>query len=388
MGTRRFVASAATIGSVLFFALSSGATALAAPGDGASDMAAATVICEPAGEVVIIRDEAGTPTAISCTITQAGPGNNEARCIEQSSAPAMDETCMIDQTNTTGNNHAVVVQEIRQKNGAVQTGRQRVTITQTNVSGLNDAGTDQSLSQSTDAAGDQTQTSDQGFRPGTGDPGVTILQTNIDGGNMIHLNQAGKQKEKTGDNNALQSQTVGQSSHLDQHTGGATHASIHQDVDQDQDGPNKDHQSQIADPHCCNFFDGSQVNVDLQQDVSQKAMMGAAQFADNTAHCVVTPATAGNCKVRETINQNGAKITTSCDSPMCAIGQSCMNGACAPCGTIETEGGVLPDCPAPPTTCGIQCIGAPTLSGNSTAGVRPALLALIRSARPVHLSTA
>ena len=47
MGTRRFVASAATIGSVLFFALSSGATALAAPGGEASAVAAASGIWAP-----------------------------------------------------------------------------------------------------------------------------------------------------------------------------------------------------------------------------------------------------------------------------------------------------------------------------------------------------
>ena len=384
MGTRRFVASAATIGSVLFFALSSGATALAAPGDGASDVAAASVICDPGFGKITYDEGTGAPIAISCMITQAGPGNNEARCIEQSSAPAMVETCMIEQTNTTGNNHAVVVQEIRQKNGAVQTGQQRVTITQTNASGLNDAGTDQTLSQSTDAAGNQTQTSDQGFRPGTGEPGVTILQTNADGANMIHLNQAGKQKEKTGDSTALQSQTVGQSSHLDQHTAGATHATIHQDVDQNQDGPNKDNQSQIADPHCCNFFDGSQVNVDLHQDVSQKAMMGAAQFADNTAHCVVTPATAGNCKVRETINQNGAKITNTCSSPMCATGQECISGACVPCPTVTVggEGDVvqtLPNCPPPCPDCGISLSNA--RQALETAQLNP-------STRPAHLSTA
>ena len=396
MRTGRFAACAATISTVVLFALSGSAQALAsAGGNGAGNVAAdleeATVICEPNGIVNV------TATSISCVILQPDltpPGSsesqdNQARCIEESSAPVITETCLITQGNVAGSNRATVQQTIRQRDGSSQFGKQRATITQTTMSGSNDANADQDLSQSTDTGGSQTQESNQGFRPGFGDPGVTILQNNNTGANAIELNQSAKQTEKNHKDAALQQQVSEQSSHLDQHhtplDGGPSRTSIKQDVDQKQDGTNPAN-VQVADPHCCNFFDGSEVHVDLRQDVNQRGMMGTLQFADNTAHCVVMPASAGNCNVRETISQNGATITNTCNSPTCSIGQSCLNATCAPCPTVE---GGPPICPPPPFCVGSIC-DRPTLglSGVSAYRLTPLAVRLFRSELPVPLLAA
>lgn len=388
MGTKRFPACAATIGTVILFALSGASQALAAPGGSGGDKPSATVICEPNGEGTVTTDPTTGVVTITCVIDQSVPAqpgqDNQARCIEESSAPATVELCTITQTTVTGENRAIVQQEINQTDGPTQTGSQRASITQTNGSGLNDATTEQDLKQSTDSAGSQIQTGDQGLRDA--DPGATILQTNSTGDNRLKLDQSLKQKEKTHSDTALLDQHGRQSAHLDQGlpTAAVTHASIKQDIDQKQDGPTASNQTQVADPHCCNLFSGMQVHVDLGQGVTQNAMMGAAQFADNDADCHVTPITAGTCNVREMINQNGATIRNTCNSPNCTTGQECLNGTCAVC-QIGGEGGLF--CPPPPEcfpqSCGALAQGGTALNpaGTRTVAVR------LAAVRPTRLLT-
>ena len=302
-----------------------------------------------------------TSTQISCTIVQSTPStngqNNVAKCIEQSSAPTMTEICNITQTNVSGDNIAIVWQVIQQQdNPGTQSATHRAQVTQTNSTGANATGILQQVKQSTQVAANQTQFSDQGFNalpPFT--PGAAISQQNGTGTNLIGLSQSAQQQEQTGSATASQKQQAGEKAQIDQlHTpanAGPSTSFIQQQIRQSEQGPNPANQSQVADPHCCNFFQGNNVQVQGQQNVQQQANPHPnLQSGTNEVHCVVTPPTSGTCNWTENLDQNGSQLTTSCSASSCTIGQQCANGTCAPC--TPSEGGI---CPSPP--CLVNCGG-------------------------------
>lgn len=325
-------------------------------------------VCSPGGTLTT------TSTQISCTIVQSTPSTNgqanTATCIERSSMPTMTEICNITQTNVSGDNRAFVLQDIQQQdNPGIQSATHRANVTQTNSTGRNLTGILQEVEQSTQVAGDQTQFSDQGRNdlfPFT--PGVVIQQQNGTGVNVIGLSQSAHQQEQTGSTTVLQKQQAGEKAQIDQlHTptnAGSSFSFIRQQIEQSEQGPNPANQSQVADPHCCNFFQGNNVQVQGQQDVQQQASPHPSlQSGTNEVHCLVTPPASGTCNWTENLDQNGSQLTTSCSTSSCTIGQQCTNGTCAPC--TPSEGGI---CPPPP--CLVNCGGY---------SLRPANLSMARS---------
>jgi hypothetical protein len=365
MGTRRVAGFGAVLTTLLLLLYVGSIGALAAPAPasagtlampaipkwGGSEGGAGVCSPSPTGKPTVIPATPTTPETITCTISQPTPApwGHLAFCIEHSSSPAVVETCNITQFTLTGANAAVVIQTAGQR-GAVLTATQRATVTQTNTSGWNLAGVAQSVSQSTQGdVLDQNQTSDQGFRHFSPfQPGVVITQHNGTGGNLIGLDQSASQQQATESPTVLQDQKAGQDAKLDQlHSptdAGPTRSFIKQHETQDQDGPVAGNQTRLADPHCCNTFNGNSVRVDLSQDIVQMGQAGAMQDAANEAHCHVIPNTKGTCNVRQTINQNGAVVTTTCSAAACDTAQQCDNGVCVQvaCDTFTGEG--TPSC--------------------------------------------
>jgi hypothetical protein len=299
-------------------------------------------VCSPGGTLIV------TSTTIDCTIDQSTPSTNghSATCIEQSSAPDMTESCTITQTSVSGDNRAIVLQFIQQQNNpGTQRAKHRANVTQTNSTGRNLTGILQAVVQSTQAAGSQAQFSDQGFNRDLPPFGTVIKQLNGTGANVIGLGQSAHQQEQTGSPAVVQTQQAGETASIDQThtplpTTGPSFSFIRQHIEQSEQGPNPANQFQVADPHCCNTFQGNSVHVDGQQDVQQQANPHPnVQSGTNEVRCFVTPPTAGTCNWTENLDQNGSQITTSCSTSFCIIGQQCTNGTCAPC----VEG-----CPPPP----------------------------------------
>ncbi len=153
--------------------------------------------CTGASIVVQIATSAGLSSTknvyecsdATCATVQPAPpdgGKNDARCMQRAStsadAPALIQSCVIAQTNTTGTNKVFVSQWIKQSQpDGLQDARQTATVSQSNGQGTNDSQISQTIdqSQSSDVRGPafalaQTQESHQrvdvcqgGFNPCT-----------------------------------------------------------------------------------------------------------------------------------------------------------------------------------------------------------------------------
>src|SRR5579862_8566745 len=73
----------------------------------------------------------------ACTIVQVSTGgNNDAQCSEQTqNAAGVAQSCLIFQTNSTGDNHLEVQQQVNARNGSEQDATQYAGVDQVNVSG-------------------------------------------------------------------------------------------------------------------------------------------------------------------------------------------------------------------------------------------------------------
>jgi hypothetical protein len=148
----------------------------------------------------------------SCTIVQISTdGSNVAQCFERSGEAVVSQSCVIQQTNTTGTNHADVKQvvdvgasaghdggadnsdataseDLRMLavvlDASTQDTTQTASVTQTNGSGSNSSTLRQTVNQrsmTTDAAGVQSQ---------EGHQKATVLQTTDTGSNASNVNQS------------------------------------------------------------------------------------------------------------------------------------------------------------------------------------------------------
>lgn len=129
-------------------------------------------------------------TGLDCIALQIalGAGQNDADC-ERGDKHADDavQTCLIVQTNTTGNNVAVINQSIEQK-GAAVTARQVARIDQVNESGKNVAGFHQVITQSSQVKGTvQSQEAHQA---------ATLDQETTGGTNASNIDQDQKQTQR------------------------------------------------------------------------------------------------------------------------------------------------------------------------------------------------
>lgn len=139
----------------------------------------------------------------TCTIVQVSSGGrNDARCTERTRAASASQSCVIYQTNTTGDNHLEIKQEADANGGAAQDATQYAGTIQQNGSGENDAEIQQDTEQSTkdtDATGLQTQ---------NGHQGVSVTQSSDSGDNSAHVHQSLAQDAKALGLNVSQNQNT------------------------------------------------------------------------------------------------------------------------------------------------------------------------------------
>lgn len=149
--------------------------------------------CVPANAPIIqIAAPLGTNlfecTGLECVVVQVplGAGQNDADC-ERGDKHGDDvlQECVITQTNTTGNNVAGINQSIEQK-GADVTARQVARIVQDNESGKNSAGFHQVITQSSNVGTTQLQEAHQA---------ATLDQLTTTGNNTSNIDQRQRQTQ-------------------------------------------------------------------------------------------------------------------------------------------------------------------------------------------------
>ena len=339
-------------------------------------------VCSPAGT--------GTTPPNSCMIVQAAPlsGDNNAKCVEQSSADPVTQECSITQTNVAGANNAVVFQLITQGT-QMPNGQQNADIKQTNGTGKNNALLAQTIYQSAatnsltvgqNQQGQQTNTINQSS--GTGSQASIMAQT------VVQKATAGSSEEEDSSYTPFaaaaftgsQTQYGDGTSDTTQNSGGVSQAFNFQNMLQSEWAPRFSavSQSQNGPFRCCTQ---QQVNPNdvfsIQQSKLQfTSSVAASQFLDQLGELETT----GHGHIIQFDDQNGTTQSNSCDvnNGPCVAEETCTRG---------TEGGGC----SPPTSCNnFSCAGECFPNGCSpiAAAARSAPAArlnrYLRSARLRH----
>jgi len=346
-----------------------------------------------------------------CTIVQvAAGGNNRAGCAERSGDASVSQSCVIFQTNTTGDNRLEVLQQVDARGGATQDATQYGGVDQVNGSGSNDVQIHQDLAQSTrdtDATGLQSQNGHQGVSVNqeseTGDntahvhqslaltanaTGATvsqnqntdpnhglntsagITQDSTSGQNRAHLNQSNDLDgtvSKTSNGTQTQGfQDGGFLGHFDQTSSGVSTARLNQREHQDlkiDGGDNRDDHGKKTSPargvvtqkQYGPMWGGSPQgsNPNDVYDVNQSSEQLASNAASQDDRAYINCDTTGNCTADQRISQNGNTQRNSCSSPSCHIGlivttnsDGTSTSTCT--GVQNPDGGSEGTCPFPP----------------------------------------
>jgi hypothetical protein len=245
--------------------------------------------------------------------------NNIEVCVEHDTM--VDETCVIDQTNVSGHNIAIVIQFFSKTQTANQTAR----ITQNNQDGSNLAAIVQIVKESTQSGitqmDDQEATISQ-----NGNSAVTDA-----GRNLTILHQSSTQFGQAGPLDT-QEQDSTEHGNVSQSRGGVSRA--HADQSQSQTLKGMGIQTQRLDPRCCMF---QQSNPNNNGDIAQTA----SQFEDNPRAQDSTTLgdcnSSGQCAVDQTASINGnPPVRQHCGPTSCSIGIACSTfSGCQPCPIIE-----------------------------------------------------
>ncbi len=163
--------------------------------------------CVPADSPIVqIAAPLGTNqylcTGLDCVVVQVplGAGQNQADCDRgDKHADHAVQECLITQTNTTGNNVAGINQSIEQK-GAVVTARQVARIEQSNGSGKNSAGFHQVILQSSQVTA--TPQSQDAYQA------ATLLQDSGSGDNSSNFDQRQTQTQRASGSQIMQTQNT------------------------------------------------------------------------------------------------------------------------------------------------------------------------------------
>jgi hypothetical protein len=347
----------------------------------ASD-ASNSFVCSPAS--------VGTTPPNDCVIVQAVPlggGDNNAKCVEQSSASPVVQNCAITQTNDVGNNNAVVIQLIAQ-GSQTPDGEQNANVNQTNVTGKNAVALTQTIVQSASTIGPSV-TQDQSGRQHN-----TIDQISGTGGQVSVMAQTVTQKAVAGKKDrdsafasfaaptltGSQSQFGDGVSDTDQTSGGVSKSFNFQNmlqtewapslsaVTQDQDGPFR----------CCSFQGTNASDVfNIQQSKTQLASSAAAnQFLDENGFLDTT----GHGHISQFGNQNGSTQSNACDvnAGQCAAETIAEDGTFDTC----TESGGEVFCNLCPPITGCEEF---SLTARSTGTAAPALDTTVGTRRPLRI---
>jgi hypothetical protein len=353
----------------------------------------------------------------ACTIIQVSSGGtNNARCSEATNEASASQSCVIFQTNTTGDNFLDIQQRVDANGGAAQDATQYAGIVQQNGSGSNQAQIHQDLKQSTKDTGPggaQTQNGHQGVsvtqHTDTGDniahvdqslaqdakaTGPTVAQNQNTGGSDPNTNAGITQTSNTGRNDAQ----LNQSNDLDamaskassgSQTQGSPSGGLNGFFSQDSagvstiHGTQREHQDLKIDgkpapgavtqtqygPAHYDPDQGSNPNdrYDLSQSSEQRASNPTLQDDKLFTICHTT----GICTADQRIQQQGTNQKNSCSASSCDFGLIVTNGDTATCGGEigEDEGGCDTGTPSPPPPpfrgCEFDCltIGLPNNQG-------------------------
>ncbi len=356
------------------------------------------------------------PGPNDCTVVQVSSdgSDNNAECVERSSDAVVAQSCSIQQINTTGNNHARIVQQVDVNGGSAQNASQDAEVYQESTSGENDARVQQSINQKTNdtASGSQSQDGQQtagvNQQSDTGDdeadvdqslkqneeiaplggknpPAQAINQTQDANGSGPNLNAAIYQSSSltSGGNldggidqsinehmnapkkNVTGSQQQGHAGggvngHFDQQSSGAATAQGKQSEHQDMP-PNPSLSQTQFDPAWMGSPQGTNPADDysIDQHVDQQAGPNADEHLQIYTNCD----TSGNCTGKEDANQNGTHFSNSCRGSSCHFGVDCESGGetagCTPVGPCEGDCGTPPPPPPPPPppdVCSETCI--------------------------------
>ena len=229
---------------------------------------------------------------------------------------------MIDQTNVSGQNIAIVIQIYTKP----QTASQTASITQRNTDGSNLAAIVQIVKQSSQSAITQTDVQDASFIQIGNNPLTTDT-----GRNLSILLQSSMQFGQSGSALDVQEQDSTERGHVDQSRGGVSKALAGESQSQTLKGPGQ--QTQHLDPHCCA---SQQSNPNNDFEIRQLAN----QFAENTAarsqdsSTIGDCSSSGHCGIDQTASINGQSQHqhTDCTAASCSNAIACSTTTgCVPC---------------------------------------------------------
>jgi hypothetical protein len=307
----------------------------------------------------------------SCTVVQvSSTGNNNAKCLEQTSTtvPSPNQYCSITQTSGTGKNNAAVVQLIYQSSGQNQSGNQEAHVKQTSVTGQNSAVVAQTIWQTTSTNSSPVNQDQNGTQ--TND----IVQDSASGTQLSIMSQATLQKATAGREHddddddhphytypgpspftGSQDQTSDGESHTDQSSTGVSKSYNFQNMLQIEKAPKYSPviQSQTGPYRCCTSpgQTGNPNDVfQLQQAKLQFRSYGFEGTAGNQFESETgLLESSGHSHISQFTNQNGTTDSNSCDvnGGTCAAILIVSNGVTTT-KCSDTEGCDISPPPPPP----------------------------------------
>jgi hypothetical protein len=286
-----------------------------------------------------------TPTAVSpntCIVVQVNAtGDNNAKCIEQTSADGANQYCEIYQENVSGKNNAAIVQLINESSGQHQTGNQTAYVTQQNGTGSNNSVVTQTIWQATSTKGPTVDQDQQGRQNND------IEQTATAGGTQLSvMSQATVQKALAGRERdwdfapfapsaftGTQNQYGDGRGTVNQDSTGVSKSYNFQNMLQIEKAPKFSAvtQNQNGPYRCCSLQGTNTSDVfRIEQSKSQFTTSATAtQFLDENGFLD----TSGQGHISQFANQNGTTQSNSCDvnGGACAAETAIVDGVPATC---------------------------------------------------------
>ncbi len=295
---------------------------------------------------------APTPTSSppNCVIVQVNAnGNNNAKCVETTTANPASLHCRVWQENVNGGNSATTFQLITQRNGQMQNASADSNVHQDNKFGQNNAIVTQTVVQNTFTSSSPVGQDQNVGTPPSLTPGLTsTIEQNGDPGNtgstqfalmsqaVVQLASAGKRRDED-DHGSIssytaptvftghQNQYADGTGDVEQHSGGVSKSFNFQNMIQKETAPWNATvaQSEIGPFRCCTFQGSNADDVfSIQQSKTQLTSSSAANlFLDQLGQLDTT----GHGHIGQFANQNGTTQPNSCDvtNGGCEAEQTC-----------------------------------------------------------------
>jgi hypothetical protein len=348
----------------------------------------------------------GTPAPTSsppneCIIVQVSPdgSDNNAKCVETTTATSPTLDCQVWQENTTGANNALIVQLITQRAGQSQDGHENAQVHQQNGSGANNAAITQTIWQNVFASGPavgQSQTAN--VNNTIEQNGGTSTQLGTMSQLVIQVASAGKKRDEDDGSktstpplaptsptpfSGSQSQSGDGNGSVDQHSAGVSKAFTFQNMFQKETAPSGVDQNQVGPFHCCTFQDS---NLDDQFSIQQsKTQLTSSSTSDQFLQQDGQLVTTGHGHISQFANEDGTTQSNTCDvnGGTCMASQQCSTGAeslggCAPPSSCNSNAN--PDCTVCSECCTI-CLASTSSGATAQATMRATPISRARRLR-------